>query len=594
MPLVSVAVPGPWWTLLTYESDEELPEGIRVRVPLGSSFRIGLTISGTCGDAGRIRKIDEVIDRIPVLPNELWRTIIWFGETWFAGAGLAAKTLLPSKFLNGSAAEFTNNNTEINKQNKISYVYDAADNSRYQRYVLYLEESAQGSLVLFPEAEQAKTFWNLLPRGLRDGAALWPASNQSKQWELWKAAGRGDLSFIVGSQAASFAPLKGLARIIADDECSMAWRTQKYPIFHHRSLLAARANFAGAELVLGGRMPSPKAFMRSGADCGGAEKRLVFVDLHDSAAVNVEAVKDPLPISRPLVRETEVARKSGKWVFWLLDRKGYAGELFCGDCGDSIRCSHCGGTMRWEGRNSGLQCVACGQRSAIPERCPACGGHFLEGSRPGLEALAAKASSAMRHRYGRVLCLQDAAGSRMPTAKELMAEYPGGALAVGTRKLLSYTDALAPAVIGWIDADAEARGTEYGARARAFSMLWESLWRGGSPDERKIVVQSRRPGRSWQTGLARGWGAFWNSELRERSELELPPFLPMVMIKFPHSLSPVAQKLDEANMEYWVSDDGGEIWVRTKRFDLLRSLLAPYFEIKNTRSGLPRVTLYLD
>ena len=107
MEIISVAVPGPWWTELSYRHTSILPYGTRVRVPLGSSFRIGLTVRAVSVTKvpEELKEISEVIDKTPPLPDELWRTIGWFGKTWFIGAGMAAKTLLPARFLRGEPLE---------------------------------------------------------------------------------------------------------------------------------------------------------------------------------------------------------------------------------------------------------------------------------------------------------------------------------------------------------------------------------------------------------------------------------------------------------------------------------------------------------
>ena len=597
MALISAAVPGPWWTPLVYEHDCELPEGTRVKVPLGSSFRVGLVVKAAPPSGVKnLKKIASVIDATPVLPAELWRTLLWFGSTWFAGAGLAAKTLLPSRFLSDEPLAPAPADAGRTDGFSADYLYEPRDVCRYDKYVSLLTSSGAGTLVLFPEAAQAAVFWKRLPEELREKALLWPASNPAKQWQCWRTALAGGCSFIVGSQAASFAPLARLSRVIVDDECSGAWRTQKYPIFHCRSLLAARAGFAGAELLLGGRLPSSKAFLQCGGrgDEAAAAERLVFVDLHDSSKMAVEAVRDPLKISWPLVRETKKARAAGGWAFWLLDRKGYAGEIFCEECGSAIRCPRCGGAMRWQARSGRLSCLECGATLPVPEKCPSCGGRFLEGARPGLSALAEKASAALRHECGKVLCF-DGEGDKLPSAGTLLKEYPRGAVLVGTRKLLTLADSLSPSLIGWLDADFEARGEDYDAKARAYAMLLESLWRGGAPERRIVVVQSRRPGKAWQTGLVRGWRSFWQAELRDRQEWELPPYVPMIKITMPSAAQEFAAKLDKLGAEYWASDENErEVWVRTKRFELLSRLLAPYFDIKNARKGFPAAVLYLD
>ncbi len=219
----------------------------------------------------------------------------------------------------------------------------------------------------------------------------------------------------------------------------------------------------------------------------------------------------------------------------------------------------------------------------------------MEGVRPGLEALAEKASSLMSQKRGPVLLFQND-DEKIPTAKKLLSEYADGALVIGTRRTLALMDDIPSALVGWIDSDSEARSSEYDAKQRAFALIWESLWRGKVPDDRKIVIQSRRPCKNWQNSLRLGWHDFWEKELEERQEMELPPYVPMINITMPSGLGhELAQTLDSAAMEYWETEESAdEIWVRTKKFDKLSSLIAPYFHIRNTRRGFPMITLSLD
>ncbi|NLD05114.1 MAG: hypothetical protein GX672_04335 [Synergistaceae bacterium] len=596
MDILSVAVPGPWWTGLSYTHTGALPYGTRVRVPLGSSSRVGLTVEdlSTIKRPEELKEIKEAIDQTPPLPDELWRTIGWFAKTWFVGTGMAAKSFLPARFLQGEPLEDTVYEP-AGRSSSVKYVYEPRDSQRMDIYRDILTASERAAIVVFPEITAAKRFWNILPDSLKHEGALWPGLSKAKQWDFWKRARKGEIRFAVGCQTASFIPISGLSMIIVDEENSGAWRAQKHPQFHHRTILAARAGFAGADLVLGGRMPSAKAFLQAGKDFSriGIRDRLIFVDMKDSSSYDFDGIKDTLPISRPLIRETRETLGKGKWAFWILDRKGYAGEIFCEDCGSPVRCPKCAGVMRWEGKSGSLKCLDCGKRDPVPEKCPSCGGPFLEGQRPGLEALEERARKFFRDKD---VILFHEEGTKMPSGESILKKHSNGGLILGTRKIISLTDDISPETVGWIDADAEARVQEYDAKARAFSLMWESAWRGKEPDNRKIVIQSRRPDKTWQQALGIGWGYFWERELKERREWELPPYVPMLKIDIPaFKRNGLAEHLDRADFEYWESEDrSDQIWVRTKKFDALRKILEPYFDIKNTRSGIPKVSIKLD
>ena len=465
-----------------------------------------------------------------------------------------------------------------------------------ERYTRLLEDFSDGTLLLFPQHDTARCFWDSLPKDLRSSGLLWPKSTAKKAWDAWCSVQKGNVSFVVGAQSAAMAPLPSLRRIIMEDESSHGWKSVRPPFFHMRTLLAKRARLAGAQLVLGGRMPSSRVYM--GGDLGAEggrgvpDKRLIFVDLWRAKQASSEGMAHSLPVSEALQRETRSALAAGRWAFWILDRKGYAGEMACEECGSSIRCVQCSTPMRWEGHR-GLLCPMCGNRASVPDRCPFCGGVLLQGIKPGLDALLQSAQRTVK-RGGSVLSLPDEAGSSRSIARRFLKEHPKGALVLGTRALLALCDSLPVGMIGWIDADFESRAAEYDARVRAFGMLWESCWRGVDPDARCVVVQSRRPGKEWQKGLTAGWRFFWERELQERQEMDLPPTTPLIRLELPETMmTELLPHIQERRLQLW-SPEEGTLWLRTRRLGLLRELLAPIFDIRNRRKVFPKISIWFD
>jgi primosomal protein N' (replication factor Y) len=597
MTHVSLVFPGPWWTPLTYRASRELPEGVRVRAPLGRSLRVGITVKTPPApfppDDIEIKEIEEVIDNIPPLPRELWLTAEWFSRMWFVGLGLTLKTLLPSKFFEGAELEPVDfAGAGEDREPQVRCVYAPEDVERRSLYLEMLQKSPDGSLVLFPDHGTAKSFWEEVPEDLKDQGILWPLTGPKKQWEAWKAARSGERRFVVGSQGAATVPMKKLREITVEDESSFVWLTQKHPQYHRRSICAARARHAGANLTLGGRMPSSKVWMRckdAPEAKEGIEERAVFVNMHDAKGYDSKGIRGRLPISWPLVRESKRALSEGKWVLWMLDRKGYSGEIYCDECGSSVACPNCGGTMRWEEVRGRLYCAACRHETNVPEQCPSCKSRFLEGHRPGTEAIKERAETIFGD--SSVVLFEDNA-----KFETIAKEHPEGALVVGTRKILALADLVEVGAAAWIDADGEARSPEYDSKARAFGMIWESAWRGKNPCARRIIIQSKRPARGWQSAIARGWGNFWEEELRERAVLALPPFVPMVQFNLPQNKKKrFIKAVENAEMDYIESEDNPrEVWVRTKQFAQLRAILEPFSRISEARSGIPKATVHHD
>ncbi|MDR1515405.1 MAG: hypothetical protein LBS45_06905 [Synergistaceae bacterium] len=666
MKKISVALPGPWWNTFTYLAPQTYPEGVRVRVPVGNGGRVGVVLDEAEDDYdGELREISAVIDSAPILPPFLMPLIRWFSETYLCGIGAAMKTLLPANFLKGDEldAGISPNPPEIEAdaaRPPDRFLYEPRDSVRLLRYAEMLSDG-RPSLICFPLYDAAKAFAGIIGGGV----FLYPRSGAKGEWSAWNSIFSGNAgNILVGGQTAAASPMPGLARIIVEDESNNAWRTLRPPIYNVRSLLAKRARIEGTELVLGGRMPSARAYrmLSSAPSCSfevkdpkgealkplleitkphlkqpidreivsaqsaqqelprGGGKNFLFVDLKLAYSPSVKGVQDALAVSEPLVRETEAAISEGSWALWILDRKGYAGEIVCEECGSSLRCPKCGGAMRWEVSADRLVCVACRAGERVPMICPRCSGRLLTAKRPGLEALLPLAKSALWSPVPILVVTGDETD-----ALDVVRKSKSG-LVIGTRAALSLCDLVNVGLAGWIDADGEARSQEYDARARAFGLVWESRWRGMMKNfgERRVLLQTRRPGKEWQRGLAAdrpgkpGWTFFWQDELRERRDFSMPPCVSLVKIDADaDDIRLLTERFDEAPFEYWLSDSGDSqnasgpieaastpsrskaqpktpratIWLRTNRLSALRAALRPFFDIRRAKRGYPSITI---
>lgn len=606
--LISVAVVGTWWNDLTYEAERPAScyePGVRVRVPLGRGSRVGIVLGPGSTFCGEVRRVESVLDDRSLLQPHVMPLLRWFCGVALCGMGMAIKTLLPSKFIDGEPMDGSPASLDSCAANGgVSFVYDPCDTSRFDRYAEILADGAP-SLVVCPTHASAQALFahlrdtSRLTNDIRDGIELLRLSTPRAEWRDWGRLSSRVGGVAIGAQFAAMVPMPGLARIIVEDESNAVWRTMRPPEHSVRSLLAMRAKLSGASLVLGGRMPSARAFAKLDAS-GAADamrgavarpraKRTIFVDMRHAFAPAIKDIEGPLAVSEPLVRETERALSSGMWALWALDRKGYAGEIYCADCGASVTCERCGGAMRWEAAAGVVRCVVCRASVRVPDSCPLCGGRMLSGRRPGIEALPQLARSAL------------SSGTPIFLPKdEVDPREPG--LIIGTRAVLEELDARDVGLVGWLDADGEARREQFDARARAFGLIWESMWRGRSPESRSVIVQTRRPGVGWQSGLAdtaAGWRTFWRAEMDERREFSMPPFMPLIKVEASAAdASSLSRELGDAEVEHWVDEQGEGskrvVWIRARSTREVKNILAPRFDISRARRGYPSITVWYD
>ena len=598
MAFIKVLVPGPWWHELTYDSDADCGAGIRVLVPMGRGERVGLCV-GAEGEPSpaRTRRICAVIDKEPVLPGDYIRSARVVASAFLCSTADVLRTLLPSSFWRGEPFPIYRSKSQNDTSGTTEFYYRYSDAERFQFYREQILETVTGALILFPEREQARQFHKSLIGILpKERIILWPVSNASATMRAWKSALSAERPVIIGGPGAAAAPLKTNSLIVVEEEASLSWRSKSPPVFSLRSFAAARSRELGGRLVLGGRIPSSRVFSGFSPEETerGQENAVVrMIDMKAASRLQYQGMQFPLPLSDALISDTVHHVGAGSIVFWLLDRRGVSGEIHCADCGQPIICARCGAPCVIE--KGILRCPLCGNKSSAPDFCPSCGGRILEGSSPGLELLRTTAEHLLNGRPV-VMWHGDDPANQTEARERLTILKKEGGLVLGSRRALTLLDSLSPALLAWLDADAEARRPSYMSRFYAYSMLLESCWRGGAP--RDVLLQTRRFSQPWVRGLLAGWRYFWNVELKERSSLGFPPVSHLVEIETPSGWGSGCEEflyqLDEAGFFTLRPGKGRKISVFTPHMAALRHFLECYFTISRSRFGFPRLEVWSD
>ena len=606
--LYDVLLPGPWWHPLTYSGNgKDFPEkGCRVRVPIGRTERTGI-VTGIREAKGEVcnkqqfscRSILYAVDEAPAVTEEILQTLFLAGKHFLCGPGELLKSAFPSPFFDGKEAP----NAPLMSPEKtrasysIAFVRDAKDSDRFRSYLEILEKDDHGGFVIFPERNRAALFWKDLPDKLKERAILWPAGNGKRAWESWIKVLKGQQNIVIGSMGCLFAPLTCIRNVIVEDEGNPVYYSIRYPYIHARSVLTYRARYWKAKLVLGGAMPSSRSFLFRKEKCtartGG---RLIFADKSGAREFEVRGVKRPLPVTDAVLARTQEAVAEHGIVMWLLDRIGYASGIWCRECESILTCPKCGTALRWETRESTAVCPFCGNRGKLPEECPNCGGAFMEGIKPGIEASVDLASNLLGnkdlvHEWHKAVTKEKSSRNKM--LKELEAS---GGIVTGTRKALELCDDIPVAVVCWLDIDTELLKPSYDVKYRAFRMIWESLWRGMEPENRKVILQTKATGTAWQKKLEKGWHQFWESELAERKELDLPPWKFLVEINTKSRIkNEMLSILESAGFECLDPDpSSGLFWVRTEKTETMRKAVEPFFSVSRSKEGFPRMRVCID
>ncbi len=597
---VDVLVPGIWWHPLTYSTPQIVETGCRVVVPMGprGGKRVGfvLAVKEKLDEkpSYEIKEVMEVLDQVPPLNEELWSLSEWISRQYLCSQSEALRLMCPPQVTKGCNVDHQDLSRQ--KPSRGTYqercFYEASDEKRYARYVDIIEEAGYG-LVFFPEETVARSFWDILPCHIKKKGLLWPSGGGKKGFDAWLKTRRGEVSVIVGSAGLLFAPLAPIDFILIEEEASSSYNFARYPYISLRHIAAKRAQTWGATLIFGGRMPSSRVYLLKKPQLEEKPRgQIHFVNIRKASCLELPGVARGIPISSTLLTSSLDAVNSGKIALWILDRKGYVGEISCEECGWMMTCPECGSLCRLT--RDIVVCPICGKRYEMPTVCPSCMSNFIMGRRPGIEALYRIARSLVDPAIPVHTWYKEESGKKRRTM--VLNDLKDGGIIVGSRLSVTFCDDCFVGVVGWVDADAEARRPLYDARFTAFSMIWESRCRGKDPDSRNVIVQSRTPYRGWQRGLRRGWHLFWDEELAERRELGFPPFELLVEITGPLKITDdILPSLDKSGFAvYKPIADEGRLWVKTKDLKNMREALKPFFHISRSKVGFPKIRIWRD
>ena len=607
----NIALPKPWWTLLTYTSEKEIGPFCRVVVPLGRSHTVGIVIEKTEATKATfdLRGIEEVLDHTPPVDSVNASLINWFAATYFVSLGLAAKTLMPSNFFSKKAIYEKNKIFYDKKEFFLSHdkkfqcktFYLPNKKIRFEKYKSLLEnlcsksiEESGTALIAFPRLDQAKKFWNTLPDELKKCGVYWKASAGFK---CYKETLSGKFRFVVGTISCIIAPLENLSICIAEDEANPAWYSDEALYYNGRTLLMAKARFAKSLLVLAGAMPSLNSFLtlKNNLNNGIASDDISFISSHIARKTQIDGVRVGLTVSKPLVATTKAELSKGNFAFWILDRKNYASETECLDCGYIPVCKRCGTTLKVINQDW-LKCPNCGTMAKHEKFCPNCGGVFFQAEKPGLYALHEALKKQFKQYTSKIFLAQepnpdDAKEAPFPKASDLKKQFPKGAIILGTRKILDLTEELAPTLISYIDLENLYRHDDHTNNFVAYFTIYNSYF--DSQVKPKIIIQTSHPLVGWQKTLVSGYNFFLSDELSRRKEWEMPPFVYTVVIRSDKGLAEkIEAQLVEQGFDAFAEND--VVYCKTTKLTQLRSHLEEFFDIRNKCKNYPKIQIFLE
>jgi len=379
--------------------------------------------------------------------------------------------------------------------------------------------SGRGVLICVPDRRDVDRVSGALTTVLGEGhhVVLTADSGPAARYRDFLAVLRGSRRIVVGTRAASFAPVRDLGLVAIWDDGDDLHAEPRAPYPHTRETLLLRAEAEGTAALIGGvaRTVEAEYLLRTGWARELAAPRTLLrqrIRVSVAGASDQELRRDPHARAARIPTAVHDAIRSGLETGPVLvqtPRAGYASTLACERCRTPARCTRCSGPLLIEAPTTPPTCRWCGEADTAWS-CPACG-----------------------HRGLRAPVLGDAR-----TAEELGRTFPGATVRTSSGdRVVAGVEARPAIVVATPGAEPVAEG---GYAAVVLLDTWLPLARAdlraaeeavrrwanagalAAPGGRVVAVGD--PGHPALQALVR-WDlpGFTDREIRERQEAHLPP-----------------------------------------------------------------------
>jgi len=588
--------------VLSYRCDRALAAGTLVRVPLGTREVIGVVWDGTAEPPAaevELKSVAAVLDGLAPLGAE-WRALVGFAARYYQrGAGEVALAALPPQLRGldatqlgrrlarkpGSAEapspaaseppELTAEQAEALRRiaagSGAFLLFGATGSGKTEVYLrsvaamLHAQPAAQ-ALVMVPEINLTPQLEARFRARFGDSAVVSLHSGMTNPQRLksWLAAHAGAARIVLGTRMAVFASMPRLGLIVVDEEHDPSYKQQEGARYSARDLAVWRGRNEGVRVILGSATPSLESWHLSRPatpeDAGGRYTRLEMPQrVGDGALPRVRLVnmeQQPrgtvfAPVLLEAMRE-RIAR--GEQSLVLLNRRGYAPVLACGDCDWKSECPHCSAFRVFHKVDRTLRCHHCGFTQPVPRACPSCGNLDIapvgRGTERLEELLAERLADTVRPdgsplRIARI----DADTTRLRGALESqLAEVHAGDVdvLVGTQMIAKGHDFRRVTLVAAVNPDGALFSSDFRAPERLFALLMQAGGRAGRDAlhgaASEMWVQTFHPTHALFANLRKhDYPGFATAQIEERASAGLPPWAAQALVRAEARTQEIAQ-----------------------------------------------------
>jgi len=356
----------------------------------------------------------------------------------------------------------------------------------------------------------------------------------------------GEISVVIGTRSAVFAPLKNIGVIVIDEEQEHTYKSEKTPKYHARDIARFRCARHGGLMLLASATPSVESYYKAKSGIYHLltlENRFGGIELPDVEIEDVSGdreVEKGCLIGKKLKTALAETLEKGEQAILFLGRRGYNSALRCRACGEVFTCPRCSVSLNYHAysndvaKRGKLICHYCGHIEEKPQKCPNCGGVHIGYFGYGTQLLQDELDRLFGE--GRALRMDMDTTTAKRSHDEILSEFAAGEADIlyGTQMVVKGLDFPRVSLVGLVMADSILYMSDFRAPERMFSLITQLVGRAGRSGKKgRAIVQTYNPThQTLRLGAKQNYAAFYDSEIRLRKAVVFPPFCDIAVFGF--------------------------------------------------------------
>ncbi len=402
------------------------------------------------------------------------------------------------------------------------------------------------ALVLVPEIALTPQLADRFRAVFDDDVAVLHSRMQAGQRaDTWRNVRDGKARVVLGPRSAVLAPLPNVGIIIVDEEHEPSYKQEDpAPRYHGRDVAVMRARFAGCAVVLGSATPAMETrwnvsqgrystgSLTHRAD-GAVLPAVNTVDLRNER--KKKSMTGSFATSTLQAIEQAVRRNEGVLVF--INRRGFAGEIQCSDCGDVPMCKNCDVSLTYHKSSASMRCHYCGYLEPYHTACTTCGSTELQDLGTGTQRVEEDVQQwfATRNIVATVERMDADTTTRRGSHRRILERFAVGDIdvLVGTQMVAKGLDLARVSLVVIVNADQSLYHSDFRAGERTFQLLVQVSGRAGRTGAQPgtVIVQTSTPAHPAIQAAITGNKQHWlEQELSERAAALYPPYARFITI----------------------------------------------------------------